>query len=264
NVFEGIRAYLGEDGIVKPFLLDQHLSRLATSARLMRLDQGLDVSMIRKDVLKLLKVEAPKTDIYIKIIVFTNSDGGWTYTGPVDTCVFYYEMKSALRNNVPASVEGRICSFTRIGANVNSPKVKAGANYMNSRLGYLDVNFGMMPQKPVVPVFLNKDGNISETSGSCLFIVSENKVVTPNLNSSILPSITRKELLNHLSACDPELNVIEETVDRWDLYNAKEVFVCGTNVEVASMVEVDSYRIADGNVGQVTMRVFEYLKKAVT
>ena len=260
NVFEGVRGYLDKDGQVNPLLLDEHLARLESSARLMRLDQGLDITRVKSDVEMLLSEEPPDKDIYIKIMVYTNSDAAWSYTGDVDTCVFYYGLASALRAESPLPVEGKICSFRRIDANVFPPKIKAGPNYINSRLGFLEVNPPGSNMGSLFPLFLNADGFVSESSGSCLFLAKEGRVVTPDLSASILPSITRRYLLDYFRGIGSDVLVSEGDVDRWDLYDADEVFVCGTNIEVAAMTGIDGYQIGEGRPGSRTLEAFNYLK----
>lgn len=260
NVFEGVRGYLDSDGQIIPLLLDEHLKRLESSARLMRLDKELNIDRVKRDVEMLLSNEPPDKDIYIKIMVFTNSDAAWSYTGDVDTCVFYYGLASALRAESPRTVEGKICSFRRIDANVFPPKIKAGPNYINSRLGFLEVNPPESNSGSRFPLFLNSDGFVSESSGSCLFLAKEGRLVTPGLNASILPSITRRHLLDYFKGIEGDVVVSEGDVDRWDLYDADEVFVCGTNIEVASMVEIDGYPIGERRPGNLTLEAFNYLK----
>ena len=260
NVFEGVRGYIDKEGHCRPFLLNEHLDRLESSARLMRLGNGLDTDRLKDDVETLLAQEPPSDDIYLKIMVFTNADASWSYTGNIDTFVFYYELKSSIRVEFPSEVKGKFCSFRRIDANVMPPRVKAGPNYINSRLGFLEVNPPESKSESCFPLFFNSSGRVSESSGACLFFAKDGGLVTPGLSSSILPSITRRHLLDHFDGGGKELKVLESDVDRWDLYDADEVFVCGTNVEVAAMVEIDGYRIGDGRPGPCTLQAFDYLK----
>ena len=53
------------------------------------------------------------------------------------------------------------------------------------------------------------------------------------------------------------LNSWKKAIARTELYNADEVFFSETAMEVASVVEVDDIKVADGRPGELTMKLKE-------
>jgi branched-chain amino acid aminotransferase len=100
-------------------------------------------------------------------------------------------------------------------------------------------------------ILLNHLGKVAEGPGACVMLVSGNRVITPDIGSGILESITRDALIV-LAREVLGLEVVERHVDRTELYLADEVFTCGTAAEVSPIVAVDKYTVGDGEIGPVT------------
>ncbi|MBW3612803.1 MAG: hypothetical protein KY392_02955, partial [Chloroflexi bacterium] len=57
-----------------------------------------------------------------------------------------------------------------------------------------------------------------------------------------------------LLVSDPrlEVEVVERTIDRTELYSADEVFLCGTGAQISPVIEVDRRQIGTGRPGGIT------------
>ena len=243
NVFEGIRGYIRDNGKPHLFLLKPHLQRLSRSGKLLQLiDRDID-DVINQDIQKLLEICPPQEDFYLKILLGYLGEGNWSSTGNADRILFWYPLSSSRHLSNPKSVRAGISSFQRINSNSMSPQIKCGANYINSRLGMLEIR----ATGADVPIFLGEDGFVSESSGSCIFRVVGNRIETPPISASILPSITREFILSTLSQYCPDLSFSEQNLNRWDLYSSDEIFLVGTNVEIISINQIDQYQIGDGS-----------------
>ena len=82
-------------------------------------------------------------------------------------------------------------------------------------------------------------------------LVRDGRLITPDVTSSILESITRDALII-LARESLGLDVIERPVDRTEVYLADEVFTCGTAAEITPIVSVDKYDIGNAEIGPVT------------
>ena len=71
-----------------------------------------------------------------------------------------------------------------------------------------------------------KKNNIVESSSGNLFILLENKLITPPLHSGCINGVMRKFLLNKKNING--LKIIEDNISLSDLFNAEEIFF--TNV----------------------------------
>ncbi len=260
NVFEGIRGYLNKNKEIHLYELDAHITRLLISSEMIGFDHKLTKNKIIEDIKNLLSLKSIKEDIYIKYILCILGNGSWASTGPIDRVVFYYPLKTSLRNSLPNSCRANFTSIERINSNSLPPQIKCGANYINSRLGLLDVNYRSDEKEQIFPIFLDKYGYVSESSGSCIFAVTGKVFKTPILKSSILNSITRKSIIKIIKLSN-SYKIKETLLDRWDLVNADLCFLVGTNLEISIIKEINSKKYNLRN--DAVKYIFENFKKLV-
>src|ERR1700742_4211515 len=73
--FGGIRGYLADDGKqVFVFRLDAHVARLHRSARMRRLSLTVEPARLKEIVVELLRRNDVRHDVYIRPMVFSNSN----------------------------------------------------------------------------------------------------------------------------------------------------------------------------------------------
>jgi D-alanine transaminase len=84
-------------------------------------------------------------------------------------------------------------------------------------------------------------------------VVKGGVVVTAPEGPQILSGVTRAVVLD--LALSEGLPVQERFVSQADLYDADEVFLSGTTVEVLAVVRVDGKIIGDGRPGPITQRL---------
>ena len=103
-------------------------------------------------------------------------------------------------------------------------------------------------------IILTPDGKVSESTGASLMLVRDGILVSPNVTSGILESITRQVLLE-LFERQYGTPAQERTVDRTELYIADEALICGSAEEATPVVSVDRIPIGDGLVGPMTQQL---------
>lgn len=258
NIFEGIRVY-NNSSLLEPFLLDKHISRLLRSWKLLGLGVAPSRKTIKEDIYKLLKSNEDNQNLYIKYIVGYLNQGSWNTFECPDRICFYYPSESIFEKDKIRKAKGSISSIKRINSNSLAANIKCGANYINSRLAYMDVQ--QNKKSKIVPIMLDDNGNIAESSGSSLFIIKGNQVVTPFLSSGILPSITREYLLQEISNSLKEISFREANISRWDLFDADKVFLVGTSVEILELTEIDLFTYKDENI--VLNKIYMHFKKNI-
>lgn len=252
-VFEGIRGYWNtEEEQLNIFHLELHLERLIRSMKVMRMTSPWSVDELKQSIIDLVQANQFRDDIYVQPLAYF---GGSTTPGylpvserPGDITIFNRQIGSVLGTG--QTVSCGISSWTRISDNVMPPRVKAIANYQNSRYvadessrhGY---DFG---------VILNPQGKVSEISYACLYIVRDGVAITPPVSAGILESITR-DVVKHLLQDELGVEVVERDVDRTELYIADEMFICGTGAELQPVGSVDRYSLGDGGIGPVTASI---------
>tara|TARA_B100000212_G_scaffold300080_1_gene245274 strand:- start:9834 stop:10739 length:906 start_codon:yes stop_codon:yes gene_type:complete len=239
SVFEGIRGYL-VDNKIKYLALDKHLKRLISSASLLgfQIDDNL-YEVLNEDIKKLSDM-SEKTEIYIKYILCYISEGNWSSTHKPDRVCFSYPLESNLKNKKDLiSCSANFTSFRRINSNAFSPYIKCGANYINSRLGFLEVNYER--DETTYPIFLNEQNYVCESSGSSIFIVKKNTVFTPPLSDDILPSINRDILIKLLEK--NFIHIAQRHISRWELLDSDGILFVGTNIEMININKVGRHEI---------------------
>jgi len=153
------------------------------------------------------------------------------------------------------AMSAKVSSWRRISEDVMPPRVKNLSNYRNGQLARQETAADGYD----TAIILNSHGKVSEGPGACDMFIRDGKLITPDLTSGILESITRDALLT-LAREVLGIPVEERVVDRTELYVADEVFFCGTAAEISPIISVDKYTVGDGAIGPVTReleRVFE-------
>ena len=97
---------------------------------------------------------------------------------------------------------------------------------------------------------LDAAGYVAEASGMNLFAVSNGVLRTPPPYGGILRGVTRDALIE--LAPEAGYGVEEIPLNRYDLYTANEVFLCGTAAEVIGVTRLDGRVIGAGTPGAVT------------
>lgn len=254
GVFEGIRVYQN-----KIFKLKEHLDRLYESARTILLTIPMTKEELTKAVVQTVQ-QNPYDDAYIRLVV-TRGVGSLGLDPNkcvhpqviiiVDKIALYSEdtyrdgmeiVTVATRRNLPEAL---------------SPRIKS-LNYLNNILAKIEALHAGCQEA----IMLNHDGFVAECTGDNLFLVKQNRLMTPSLEHGILEGITRQAVME--LAPRMGLQVLEGTLSRHDLYNADECFLTGTAAGVVPVVKIDGRAIGHGRPGHKTMelsRAYEELTK---
>ena len=245
SVFEGIRAYWNESkSQLYIFRINEHIKRLKFSMTVMELDQDIDEDDLKRNIIQLLKKNKVKEDTYIRAQTYINDWGNMMSRNPVGSSIICHS-----RPRLNAYYEGKnfsVSSWRRNSEDSSPPRIKTSANYFNGRLAGLEALRSGFDGA----IILNSDGSISEGPGGCIFIVRDDKLITPSLSSGILESITRDSIIS--IAKIKKIETIERRIGRTELYLADEVFYCGTGQEIVPIISIDKKLVKNGSVGSIT------------
>jgi branched-chain amino acid aminotransferase len=146
-----------------------------------------------------------------------------------------------------------VSSWQRPSPNTHPALAKAGGNYLSSQL----ITAEAIANGYHEGVALAPGGLVSEGSGQNIFLVRQGKLITPELDGTLLEGITRDCIIEIARALG--LTVLEQRVPRELLYMADEVFFTGTAAEVTPVRSVDKVVVGTGVAGPVTRRLQERL-----
>jgi branched-chain amino acid aminotransferase len=215
--------------------------------RVLEFEPPPDSKDICEQVLAVLEANGMREDCYIRTQAYVDDWGDMTATGPVGSSVICRP-----RPRIAAFETGKaftVVSWRRNAEDASPPRIKATANYLNSRLAGLEAKRAGAGGA----IILNRDGTVSEGPGGCIFLYRDGMLVTPGVTDGILESITRDTLL--VLAADIGISTQERSVGRTELYLASEAFYCGTGQEITPVLSVDGKPLGDGRPGPVTRQL---------
>lgn len=249
NVFEGIPCYWNdEDNQLYAFRLDAHYDRLIRSARLIQINNPYSKAELKNAFVDVIKANEYCQNLSVRQTLFVDGFGSWGSSEIVEMFIAPIPRGGMSKEYNKKGLNACITSWRRISDNNLSPRIKCGANYINSRVGQREA----LRNGYDTCIFLNEFGKVSESAGSCLFMVKNDVLFTPQLTDSVLESITRDtvvEIAKHLG-----IQVIERSIDRTELYTCDEAFLCGSAMEVAPVLSIDRYQITN-DIGVITNEI---------
>ena len=257
NVFEGIPCYWNdEQKQLYAFRLSDHYERLIRSAKLIQLDNKFTKEDFKKALTDTVKANEYDENLSVRQTLFVDGFGSWGSEGPVEMFVAPIPRGRITAEYNKKGLHCSITSWRRISDENLSPRIKCGANYMNSRVGQREA----LRNGFDTCIFLNEVGKIAEGPGSCFFMVKGDTLITPRLTDSVLESITRDTVIK-LATEELGMKFQERTIDRTEVYMANEAFLCGSAMEVTPIYTVDRYPIGTGDQGEWTKKIhLKYLE----
>jgi branched-chain amino acid aminotransferase len=257
SVYEAMRAYWSDaDQQLYVFRLREHLRRLERSAKIARIPLPADAARFEREVLEVIRANDLHEDLHVRLIVFVDTeDGGLASREPVG---YVIAPIPTARYFESTGLHVAVSSWHRTADNAIPARVKAAANYQNSRLALLQAKTDGYDDA----ILLNSDGSVAEGPGYTLFLVRDDQPMTPSVTSNILEGVTRSTLLTLF----PEslgVTVEQREIDRTELYVADEAFFAGTAAEVTPILSVDRRPVGEGVMGPLTAKVRDAYFRAV-
>lgn len=251
-VFEGIRAYRSADGELLVFRMREHYERLARSAATLRMSLPAPIERLGELTVELLRRNAHDSDVYIrplltKIALEPGTRFGVRLRG-VSSTLFITTV--AMGAYVPETgLRVGVSSWRRTPDVCLPSRAKIAGGYANVALAVDEAQAAGLDDT----ILLDVHGRVAEASTANVFMVIDGTLVTPPPSADILPGITRATVLEAARA-ELGMDVIERHIARSELAAASEVFLTGTGVEIAPVVQVDDRPIGSG-VGPITARI---------
>ncbi len=247
SVFEGVRCYETPRGPAI-FRLRDHTRRLFNSAKIYRMELPYTEAQINQAAHEVIAANKLRS-AYLRPVAFRGYGqlGVDPRTCPVDVAIAAMNWGKYLGDEaLEQGVDVGVSSWSRFAPNTLPAMAKAAANYMNSQLIKLEAAQHGYSEG----IALDVDGYISEGSGENIFMVHNGQLVTPPLNSSVLPGITRDCIIT--LAREHGIVLVESRIPREALYLADELFFTGTAAEVTPIRSVDGIQIGAGKRGPIT------------
>ena len=241
GAFAGIRGYLDAGGeSINIFRLKEHAQRLLRSARLLRMELGLDEAAVAKIITELVERNEPTSDIYIRPLVYKSSVQLTPRLKGLDDQLAVYMMPMADYLDTRRGQKVIVSSWTRVTDNIIPARGKITGSYANSSFAKDEADEAGADEA----ILMDVNGKVSEGSACNLFIVRDGVLITAPVNGDILEGITRRSILQ--VAADLGIPTEQRAIDRSELYICDEAFFCGTGVQVAWIESVDGRPVGTG------------------
>ena len=245
GVFEGIRAYNG-----RVFRLERHIERLFASAAAIRLHIPGTTDDVAALVVQTCRRNQIVDDGYIRLLVTRGAGdlGIDPSSCPQPNLIVIARAGVRLYKRKPnEGIRAVTSSFRRNAADATSPAIKS-LNYLNNVLARIEASDRGADEA----ILLDRDGHVAEATADNIFIVTERALVTPPTSTN-LRGITREAILGLAGRLG--IHAEEKPFALFDLWTAKEAFMCGTMAEVVPIASVDGRTIGNGTPGPTTIQL---------
>ncbi|MDX1390006.1 MAG: aminotransferase class IV, partial [Acidobacteriota bacterium] len=240
-VWEGLRLYDG-----KIFRLEEHLTRLRSSAHSMAFAEIPDDGVIKREIKRTLEANEMRDGVHIRLTltrgvkITSGMDPRLNQSGP--TLIVLAEHKPPVYDTGGLTLI--TSSVRRFPPHCLDPRIHH-ANLAQSILAKIEANVAGADDA----LMLDTRGYVAETNATHVFLVYRG-VVSTSYAVACPEGITRAAVLELCR--DNAIASREADLTLTDVYRAEEMFCTGTMGELAAVVRVDGRTIGDGEVGPVT------------
>ena len=260
GLFETMRSY---DGHI--FRLDRHLARLMRSLGSLGLPGDiittLDVTAgghsLETACLKTLEANGLR-DARLRVTV-TAGEGEMT---PDPTTCREPTVLVTARNLSPLPAEryaeGCTATLSSVRRNSGSPLSRLKSTcYLDNILARSQARAAGCDEA----VLLNEAGHLAEGSMTNIFLVRSGELITPSIESGVLPGITREAVLEMARASDTAVQ--ERQAELQEMVEADEAFVTNSILEIMPLTRFQGRPVGSGRPGPVTKRLLAAYRELV-
>ena len=252
GLFETMRAYKK-----KVFRLEHHLQRLFLSLESLHFPIPYSFDSLKEAIYTTIEANRLE-DAYIRLNI-TRGEGA---TVPDPTTCKSPNLIIIVRDYLPYSPslyqKGYSGKVVQVRPSPHTPTATMKTfNFLNHIIAKMEAKASGFNEG----IMINTDGLVTEGTVSNIFIVMENRIVTPVRDAGLLPGVTRQVILE--LAEEKQIKSEEGTITPQQLAAADEAFLTNSLVEIMPFVELDGQPIGKGTPGPVTQELIVSYKKRV-
>jgi len=249
-VFEGIRGnWNSQQKQIYLFRLKDHYTRLLNGCKLLKIALPYTVDDFCQLTVELVQKSGFTEDLYVRPLAYKSSEALGVRLHDLEADFFAFVIPWGKYIDTDKCKCG-VSSWRRMNSNVASPQAKITGQYINSAFAKTEAIENGFDEA----ILLAEDGHVSEGSGENIFLVIDGKLVTPAVYNSILVGITRSTIIE-LAKNELGIETIERSIERNELYSAREAFLTGAATRVQPISEIDRRIIGDGEIGPITSKL---------
>ena len=270
EVFEGMKAYRSEQGNIMLFRPEKNFERLNISNDRLCIPK-LDETFCLEALTKLLEIDKdwvphlPGTSLYIRPFIIATQKGlgvhpAKEYKFLIICCPVGSYYKEGL-NPVKIYVESEYVRAVKGGTGF----IKSGGNYAASLKGQEKAE--KMNYSQVLWLDGRERKYIEEVGAMNVFFKIDGKVITPSLEGSILPGITRRSTIELLKSWDIPVEErkisIDELITAYNDNKLEEAFGTGTAAVISPIGEFNYENkimvVNNNQIGELSQKLYDNL-----
>ena len=244
--FEGIRAYWNEQhGELYILFLREHLERIRNSAKMLLMEDVPSVEALAAIVLETVRRNGFREDVYIRPSFYKSTKAIGVRLHDLENQLYILAIPFGNYIDTDSGVRVMTSTWRRNADEALPARGKIVGGYVNMAFQKSEAELNGFEEA----IVLTADGHVNEASAANIFVVRDGVALTPPVNDDLLEGVTRKAIMELLD--NEGIPVLERSIDRSELYVADEMFLCGTGVQVSSVVEVDHRPVGSGQIGPI-------------
>jgi len=235
GVYEVIPCYGGH-----LFRLEQHIQRLQNSLDGIRLENPLTDSQWQEIIEEVVRRNDNNADLSIYLQV-TRGVAKRDHVFPDNVLPTVFIMSSTMLPVSDTKLENGVVAITHDDIRWRYCHIKSIALLPNTLMRQVAREAG------ADEAILNRDGKITEGAASNIFIVKNNKIITPPKDECLLPGITRDLILE--IAAGANLDYSEKEISLTQLQDADEIWLTSSTKEILPVTQLDDKPVGNGKPG---------------
>ncbi len=249
GIFETLRSYKGE-----PFKLAEHLERMRCSAEKLRILPEYSNAEISETITKLLEKNSVQ-DAYIRITLSRGEGGSALQMSDGLRSTILIQAKSFTHYDEKLYNEGMYLAVSGHRRSTTNPICRHKTTNLLASILLKEEAGSKSAHDSIV---LNTDGDVAECIVSNIFMVNNGNVITPSLDTNILPGITRSTVLDICQ--NSGIPAREECFKIETLIKADEVFITNSLMEIMPVSKIEDNKIGKVVPGKITQQLMSEYK----
>ena len=250
----------------RPYRMDDHIQRFYRSCKYARIQPPVDLAESISISEHLLKTNAPlHPDQELGLIFYMTAGENSVYAGaagvPANPTPSYVQHTFPMRFDLfrDIFVNGVHCMTPaprHWPPQCLSSKIK-NRNRLHMWIGEQEIR---QLDATAMPLYLDVQGNITETGGSNFVIYRDGKVISPRRNNVLwgISLTVLEEILAQLG-----VPFIEDDIQTYDVVNADEAWLPTTPYCLGPVVKINGVPIGDGTPGPMWRRIIDHWSEIV-
>lgn len=243
------------------YRLEDHLTRLARSLRYVRFDIGMTMDELVRACEEVTRQNASllaPTD-EIGLVIFVTAGENRVYAGSAagrarltpTVCVHAFRLPLHLwAEKMKRGAHVVTPAIRHVPPQCIDPKMK----YRSRMHYYLAEQEAHLVDPDAMPLLLDLQGNVTETSGSNFLIIDKGTIVSPTLTNT-LPGISRQAVIELAAKLD--IPFVERDFQVFNVINADEAWSVTTPYCMMPVTKINGLPIGDGKPGPMFRRLID-------